>query len=392
MTVTHEMTDAQRGFLVAVNAIYGGNGFRPAHISNTQIAELMRKTGLAHPQWLTRRGSGYAMSNTTFMLPETLWDAAGITVDNGSVDRLTSEELDHITDAELETTSMVPARDPLYVPDGCYFDMVTLFKSGQWLPHWIHGPTGGGKTRAIEQACAATNREFFRVQVTAESDEQSLLGGFQLIDGETRYVLGRAPTAMERGGVLLLDEADLAKEKAMCLQPILEGRAIYLSRANRMVRPAKNFQAVATGNTQGRGDDTGQYIGANILNAAFIDRLGAMGIYHGYPEDATERVILHRLMMHKGIMDEQFIFQLVAWAGKCRENVQHGVIQNVISTRKLCDIVTGLAVYGDREKVMQKSLGMFDAVTTATMMSYYRMFDGITASPIPQNVPTGNTW
>lgn len=372
-----QITPEMRAFLAAANKQFGA-GVPPSSISKSQIDQLVA-TGVPHPDWLTN--ASYKMSNTRFMLPDTLWVAAGI--DNETVDqRLTAAELDKVSDLEMETTSMIPARDPLYVPDGCYFDIVTLLREREWLPHWVYGPTGGGKTRAIEQACAATGREFFRVQITSESDEGSLLGGFQLINGETRYVLGRAPMAMKRGGVLLLDEADQGKEKAMCLQPILENRPVYLSRANMVVSPAEGFIALATANTQGRGDDTGLYIGANVQNAAYLDRLGSMGIFHGYPEAVAERLILYRLMLSKGVMDEQFITQLVSWAGKCRENVDNGTIQHYITTRKLCDIVVGWKVYGDKEKVLKKALATFDAVTSTTMTNYYHMFDGLAAEQI----------
>lgn len=383
------LTIEQKKFLAAVATAYSSNGELPTSISVNQITAVCTQQGFRRPNWLMTREN--QMSRTTFFLPETLWEAADLQAP-------ISDEDDAGDEGRLNTgmstplhTQHIPAKDPLYVPEGCYFKMVKLFKSRKWVPFWITGPTGVAKTMTLEQACHTAGREFFRIQLTKESDEASLLGTFHLRNGETEFVQSRVIDAMERGGVLLLDECDLASEKALCLQPVLEGKPVYLSRARRTVTPAPGFQCVATGNTTGKGDETGMYIGTNLINEAFLDRIAAMTIDHGYPTPHNERVILKRVMQANGIMDEQFIVQLVAWAGKCRENYAQGVISHNISPRRLCRIVEAYAVFEDKEDVLKMALARFSSVDRDAMMGFYRMFNGTT---VPQDPPSAqpNSW
>jgi hypothetical protein len=370
---TGKLTNEQKKFLAAVAAEFSTNGELPSSITVSQISLLVGR-GYKRPNWLMTRDN--QMSKDRFMLAEALWQAA----DLQAPDTMSSPgKLDEDTVQPL--TEFVPDRDPLYVPEGSYFKLVKLFKSKRWVPMWITGPTGVAKTMSIEQACAVAGREFFRIQITKESDEAALLGTFHLRNGETEFVQSRVITAMERGGVLLLDECDLASDKAMCLQPVLEGKSVYLTRANRTVTPAPGFQCVATANTKGRGDDTGMYFGTNMVNEAFLDRIAAMTIDHGYPLPANERTILKRIMQAAGIMDEQFIVQLVAWAGKCRENYDQGVISHTISPRRLCRIVEAYAVFEDKEDVVDMALARFNSVDRAAMKGYYTMFNGTTVPP-----------
>lgn len=377
------MTNEQKRFLAAVAAEYSMNGELPSSITVSQISELVGR-GFKRPNWLMTRDR--QMSRDRFMLSEALWEQADLQApapqDTDTLDEEDTNVPNH--------TEYIPERDPLYVPEGSYFKLVKLFKSKKWVPMWITGPTGVAKTMSIEQACAAAGREFFRIQITKESDEASLLGTFHLRNGETEFVQSRVITAMERGGVLLLDECDLGSDKAMCLQPVLEGKSVYLSRALRTVVPAPGFQCVATANTKGRGDESGMYIGTNFINEAFLDRIAAMTVDHGYPSAANERTILKRVMQTAGIMDEQFIVQLVAWAGKCRENYEQGVISHSISPRRLCRIVEAYAVFEDRDEVIDMALARFGSTDRAAMKGYYTMFNGTTV-PAP-STNQSNTW
>lgn len=291
-------------------------------------------------------------------------------------------------------TEYIPVADPRYVPEGCYEDIVRWAKSKRWIPLWVTGPTGIAKTMSIQEACAVAGRELFRVQITAESDEAALLGTFHLRNGETEFIQSPIITAMERGAVLLLDECDLAGTKAMCLQPVLEGKAVNLTRAKRRQVPRAGFQVIATGNTTGNGDESGSYIGTQIINEAFMNRIGSMTIEHGYPNPVNERNILRKVMAAAGVMDEQFITQLVEWANHCRTNYEQRVIQHNISPRHLCLIAEALAVWDDKDKLINMATARFTSVDRAAIRAAWHMFDGVSAATDLTKSSTSqlNTW
>ena len=120
--------------------------------------------------------------------------------------------------------NLIPAKDDLFVPFGNFKVVRDIIKSRMFYPIFITGLSGNGKTYMVEQACAATKREVIRVNFTVETDEDDLIGGFRLVDGETKFFKGPVIKAMEKGAILLCDEIDLANPaKVMCLQSILEG-------------------------------------------------------------------------------------------------------------------------------------------------------------------------
>ena len=154
--------------------------------------------------------------------------------------------------------NLVPSKDDNYVPFGNFTDVKKIIQSGIFYPTFITGLSGNGKTFSVEQACAALNRELIRVNITIETDEDDLIGGFRLVDGNTVWHNGPVVEALERGAVLLLDEVDLASNKILCLQSILEGKGVFLKKTGRYVNPAPGFTVVATANTKGKGSDDGR--------------------------------------------------------------------------------------------------------------------------------------
>jgi len=170
------------------------------------------------------------------------------------------------------TDNVVPNKDKDFVSFGNYGDVKNVITSKKFYPMFITGLSGNGKTLAVTQACAVAKREMIRVNITIETDEDDLLGGYRLKDGQTVWQNGPVIEAMERGAVLLLDEIDLASNKIMCLQPILEGSGIYVKKINKFVKPKLGFNVVATANTKGQGSDDGKFIGTNVLNEAFLER------------------------------------------------------------------------------------------------------------------------
>ena len=157
--------------------------------------------------------------------------------------------------------NLIPQKDDSFVKFGNFGDVKKIIQSGLFYPTFITGLSGNGKTFSVEQACAQLGRELIRVNITIETDEDDLIGGFRLIDGNTIWHNGPVIEALERGAILLLDEIDLASNKILCLQSILEGKGVFLKKIGRRVDPASGFNVIATANTKGKGSDDGRFIG-----------------------------------------------------------------------------------------------------------------------------------
>ena len=276
--------------------------------------------------------------------------------------------------AVMSGEATVPTRDPNYVPWGNHDIIYDVVKSGRFFPVYVWGLSGNGKTFTTEQVCAMLEREYFRVNITPETSEDDLLGGFRLINGETKFVYGPVALAMERGGVLMLDEVDLGSDKIMCLQPVLEGKPVYLKKISKWVRPAPGFTVVLTGNTKGLGDDTGKFAGTRVLNNAFLERVNIM-LKQEYPKAAVEKKILTKVMESSGCVDDKFADALVRWAEAIRKSYDEGVSEEVITARRLVQIVNGFCIFGDRLTAVRHGVGRFDDVTAEAFLSLYKKID-----------------
>ena len=271
--------------------------------------------------------------------------------------------------------SLVPERRSTYVPFGHFNDVRAILNSNRFVPLYITGLSGNGKTMMIEQVCAVLNRELVRVNITGETDEDDLLGGFRLKDGATVWEDGPVITAMKRGAVLLLDEVDLGTYKLMCLQPILEGNAVYLKKINETVHPAPGFTVVATANTKGQGSMSGKFIGTNVMNEAFLERF-AFTLEQEYPTKRIESNILKKVLKENGTEDAQFVDLLTRWADLTRKNYEEGACSEIISTRRLVHICQAYAIFGKkREKAIQLCLNRFDEETKESFMTFYSKID-----------------
>lgn len=271
--------------------------------------------------------------------------------------------------------NLIPERRNTYVPFGHFNDVRAILNSGKFVPLYITGLSGNGKTMMIEQVCAVLNREMVRVNVTGETDEDDLLGGFRLKDGATVWEDGPVITAMKRGAVLLLDEVDLGTYKLMCLQPILEGNAVYLKKINQTVHPAPGFTVVATANTKGQGSMSGKFIGTNVMNEAFLERF-AFTLEQEYPTKRIESNILKKVLKENGTEDANFVDLLTRWADLTRKNYEEGACSEIISTRRLVHICQAYAIFGQkREKAIQLCLNRFDDETKESFMTFYGKID-----------------
>ena len=282
-----------------------------------------------------------------------------------------------------EAISLVPTKASGYVPFGHFSDVRMIIKSGKFYPTYVTGLSGNGKTMMIEQICAQEKRELVRANITKETDEDDLIGGFRLIDGKTIWQNGPVIVAMERGAILLLDEVDLGDAKLMCLQPVLEGKPIYLKKINRVVTPAPGFNILATTNTKGKGSDDGRFIGTNVMNEAFLERF-SITFEQEYPPVKTEAKILNNVLQASGIENKDFADKLVNWADMIRKAFYDGAVSDIISTRRLVHICEAFAIFGqDREKAIKLCLNRFDVDTKNGFFDLYAKLDE-TVNPKPQ--------
>ena len=275
---------------------------------------------------------------------------------------------------EREEQNLVPLKDDTYVPFGNFADVKKIIKSGLFYPTFITGLSGNGKTFSVEQACAQLDRELIRVNITIETDEDDLIGGFRLVDGATVWHNGPVIEALQRGAILLLDEVDLASNKILCLQSILEGKGVFLKKTGRYVQPAAGFNVIATANTKGKGSDDGRFIGTNVLNEAFLERF-ALTFEQEYPTPAVETKILEKLAEQLGCQDDEFCAKLATWAEVIRKTFNDGGIDEVISTRRLTHIVRAFSIFGKRMKAIEVCVNRFDDETKTSFIELYDKID-----------------
>ena len=279
--------------------------------------------------------------------------------------------------------SAVPSKDPMFVPFGNFSDVESIIKSDMFYPVFVTGLSGNGKTFMIEQACAKAKRELFRVNITIETDEDDLLGGFRLVNGETVWFDGPVVEAMRKGAVLLLDEVDLASTKIMCLQPVLEGKGVFLKKINEWVECAPGFNIVATANTKGKGDETGNFIGAGVLNEAFLERF-PITVEQDYPSNAVEKKILNKVFDKLNVSDSEFVDKLVNWADIIRKTYIEGAIDELITTRRLVHISNAYAIFNmDRMKAISMCVNRFDDETKSAMVDLYTKVDSDVVAETP---------
>ncbi len=270
--------------------------------------------------------------------------------------------------------SYVPTKFEGYVSWGNFNTVKDVVKSGIFYPMFITGLSGNGKTLMVKEVCAKLKREFIRANITIETDEDDLIGGFRLLNGETVWHDGPVVTAMKRGAVLLLDEIDLASNKIMALQPVLEGSSIYLKKIGKWVHPAKGFTVIATANTKGQGSDDGRFIGTNILNEAFLERF-PVTIEQSYPTGKMEsKMLVNELAKHDKV-DDEFVGNLVKWADVIRKTFAEGGCDELISTRRLVHIIGAYSIFDNKMTAIQLTVNRFDTETKESFLDLYTKID-----------------
>ena len=328
------------------------------------------------PQWLCKN-KDYKVGKQTFKLPiESDIKVSAEKIEtksaNNSTPATTNKEAAYIVSSL--TGNIVPTKDKNFVSFGNYPDVKNIIKSNRFYPVFITGLSGNGKTMAVTQACAELKKELIRVNVTIETDEDDLLGGYRLKDGQTVWQNGPVIEAMERGAVLLLDEIDLASNKIMCLQPILEGSGVFVKKINKWVKPKDGFNVIATANTKGQGSEDGKFIGTNVLNEAFLERF-PVTFEQKYPATSTEKKILVNTLKSYGKSDVKFVDKLVTWADVIRKTYFDGGVDEIISTRRLVHIAQAYAIFGNKMKSIEMCTNRFDDDTKNSFVELYTKVD-----------------
>jgi len=277
--------------------------------------------------------------------------------------------------------NLIPEKDDTFVRFGNFGDIRKIIQSRLFYPTFITGLSGNGKTFSVEQACAQLGRELIRVNITIETDEDDLIGGFRLVDGNTAWHNGPVIEALERGAILLLDEIDLASNKILCLQSILEGKGVFLKKIGRWVKPAAGFNVIATANTKGKGSDDGRFIGTNVLNEAFLERF-PVTFEQSYPAPATEQKILEGVALDLGVKDRDFCKRLVDWGDIIRKTFYDGGIEEIISTRRLVHIIRAYSIFQDKAKAIQVCVNRFDDETKQAFLELYDKVDADFQLPV----------
>jgi MoxR-like ATPase len=277
--------------------------------------------------------------------------------------------------------NLIPEKDDTFVRFGNFVDIKKIIQSRLFYPTFITGLSGNGKTFSVEQACAQTGRELIRVNITIETDEDDLIGGFRLIDGATVWHNGPVVEALQRGAILLLDEIDLASNKILCLQSILEGKGVFLKKIGKFVKPTDGFQIFATANTKGKGSDDGRFIGTNVLNEAFLERF-PVTFEQEYPTPATEQKILESVARDLKVVAPEFCKRLVDWADIIRKTFYDGGIEEIISTRRLTHIIRAYSIFADKAKAIQVCVNRFDDETKQAFLELYDKVDADFQMPV----------
>ena len=272
--------------------------------------------------------------------------------------------------------------DKTFVPWGAFSDIVKIVKSNMFYPTYISGLSGNGKTFMVEQACAKVGKEFIRVQINPETDEDDLLGGFRLINGETVFSKGPVLKAMENGAILLLDEIDRATNKIMCLQGILEGKPVLVKKTGEVVQAAEGFNVIATANTKGKGSEDGRFTAASIIDDAFLERF-TISVDQQFPSLNIEKKIVLKHMAKFDAIDSDFADKLVTWADIIRKTFYDDGVDEVISTRRLCHIVQTFSIFNKRDKAIDLCISRFDSDTKEAFLDLYSKVDADEIHPRP---------
>jgi len=371
MKTINDLTPAKREFVVLASKKFGDG----AILTRNQINEFAKEAGVPAPSWLKK--NEYRVGHGQYQLPTD--SAPSVSADTPEVPMTPQVDTNQPETrvnlvVDTETQNLIPSHFEGFVPWGHCSTIKKIIQSRMFYPVFITGLSGNGKTLMVEELHSQLKKELIRVNITIETDEDDLLGGFRLINGETKFVPGPVIQAMERGCTLLLDECDLGSNKLLALQPVLEGKGVFLKKINKWVTPKPGFNVIATANTKGKGSEDGRFVGTNILNEAFLERF-AITIEQPYPSTKVEKKIILGSMDKYGKTDEKFAENLTVWAEVIRKTFYDGGVDEIISTRRLDHIVKAFSIFNDKLKAIELCVSRFDDDTKESFLDLYTKVD-----------------
>ena len=367
-----QFSPQKQKFIDSANNMFGSGSV----INKQQVRDASTNAGVPLAGWFMKQfKTGY----NQFELPTEGGSVAPV----APVETQMQTSMNLVMSTNMESQNLVPSEFDGFVAWGHHATIKKIVQSKMFYPVFITGLSGNGKTLMVEQIHASLKKELIRVNITIETDEDDLLGGFRLVNGETKFVPGPVVEAMERGCTLLLDECDLGSNKLLALQPVLEGKGVYLKKVNKWITPKEGFNVIATANTKGKGSEDGRFIGTNILNEAFLERF-AVTIEQPYPSNAVEKKIVLGSMKKYGSVDENFADNLVTWTDVIRKTFYDGGVDELISTRRLDHIAKAFAIFGDKVKSIELCVARFDDDTKESFMDLYTKIDA-GVNPLEEN-------
>ena len=367
MKTINDLTPAKKEFVILASKKFGDG----ATLTRNQINEFAKEAGISSPSWLKK--DEFRVGHGQYQLPS---DSTSNDIPMTPQVAINSNQPETTVNLMMntETQNLIPSHFEGFVPWGHCSTIKKIIQSKMFYPVFITGLSGNGKTLMVEELHSQLKKELIRVNITIETDEDDLLGGFRLINGETKFVPGPVIQAMERGCTLLLDECDLGSNKLLALQPVLEGKGVFLKKINKWITPKAGFNVIATANTKGKGSDDGRFVGTNVLNEAFLERF-AITIEQPYPSAKIEKKIIIGSMEKYGNMDDKFADNLTIWAEVIRKTFYDGGIDEIISTRRLDHIVKAVSIFKDKMKAIELCVSRFDDDTKESFIDLYTKID-----------------
>lgn len=378
MSKSHFSNEARQELVVKLIAKYGSS------VTKEQIVSYCIEHDLPNPHFLVSRRD--IKSGKMYML--NLYDTTSevVTVDEEEMAPALQAQVLPFRQKRMTTEidSVVPDKDETYVPFGFFKQLEMILKSKTFYPVFITGLSGNGKTTMVEQVAAKLKRDCIRVNISVETDEEDLIGGNTLQDGNVIYREGPVLTAMRRGAILLIDEIDRGSNKLMCLQSVLEGKAYFNKKTGEVIRPAQGFNVIATANTKGRGTEDGRFIAAQILDEAFLERF-PITVEQEYPSTTVEKKIVNNKMEFYGRVDVEFADKLINWADIIRKTFKEGGVDEIISTRRLVNIVQAYSIFEDRVEAINYCINRFDDDTKTAFMDLWTKMNAPAETVVKQN-------
>lgn len=253
----------------------------------------------------------------------------------------------------------IPDDEPEYVASPMPTAMFTLaMNRGEKV--LIFGPKGSGKSTMPKVYAARTRQPFFRIPCRRDMEASDLFGSVTVRSKSLVFNDGPITLAARYGGVVCLDEASVLQAgAALALQYTMEnnGKVILTDHPSedpmeKMVTPHPMFRIVLTDNTALGGDHTGHYVGTNVQNEAFRDRISKT-IKLGYMTSKDE---IRMVNNHVPGVDPSQLSDMVKFANEVRAAYEKGSLESAtISPRTLIQWAKDGLLFGDFELAFRYS-------------------------------------